>query len=78
MKKHKSAWPFIEPVQTEDVPDYLNIITSPMDIKTMEKKLMNNEYENKESFLEDIRKIFNNCRTYNQADTVYYKCSLDL
>ena len=26
IKKHKSGWPFIDPVQPEDVPDYLAII----------------------------------------------------
>jgi histone acetyltransferase len=48
MKKHKSAWPFIEAVQLEDVPDYHLIIKEPMDIKTIERKLQGNEYENKQ------------------------------
>lgn len=44
MKKHKSAWPFIEPVLPDDVPDYFAIVKEPMDIKTMEKKLLSNQY----------------------------------
>jgi histone acetyltransferase len=49
MRKHKSAWPFLEPVNKDDVPDYYDIITDPiglikfitkfLDIKTIEKKL---------------------------------------
>lgn len=41
-KRHKSAWPFNEPVNKEDVPDYYEKIKEPMDIKTIEKKLQNN------------------------------------
>jgi hypothetical protein len=26
----------------------------------------------------DIARIFSNCKLYNQPDTVYYKCSVDL
>ena len=44
LKKHQSVWPFREPVSLEDVPDYLTVISRPMDIKTVEKKLVNNEY----------------------------------
>ena len=53
MKKHKSSWPFLEPVNKDDVPDYYDIITDPigiyiyiyiyknifLDIKNIEKKL---------------------------------------
>lgn len=27
---HKSAWPFIEPVDANEVPDYYKVITEPM------------------------------------------------
>jgi histone acetyltransferase len=30
MRKHKSSWPFIEPVNKEDVPDYYDIIQDPI------------------------------------------------
>ena len=53
MKKHKSSWPFLEPVNKYDVPYYYDIITDPigiyiyiyiyknifLDIKNIEKKL---------------------------------------
>lgn len=34
MKKHKSSWPFLEPVNKDDVPDYYDIITDPIGIYT--------------------------------------------
>jgi hypothetical protein len=30
MRKHKSSWPFLEPVNKEDVPDYYDIIQDPI------------------------------------------------
>mgnify|MGYP000877246940 CR=1 len=78
MKKHKSSWPFLEPVAIEDVPDYHLIIKEPVDIKTIERKLQNNEYETKQQFVDDIYRIFSNCQLYNQQDSIYYKCSIDL
>lgn len=39
MKRHKQSWPFIDPVNKDDVPDYYDVITDPVDIKLIEKKL---------------------------------------
>jgi histone acetyltransferase len=53
MRKFKSAWPFLEPVNREDVPDYYDIVTDPIgldylnsliDIRSIEKKLLSNQY----------------------------------
>ena len=78
MKKNQSSWPFREPVSLEDVPDYLSVVREPIDLKTIEKKLSNNEYKVREQFCEDILKIFKNCKLYNQPETVYFKCSNEL
>lgn len=78
MKKNQSSWPFREPVSLEDVPDYLSVVREPIDLKTIEKKLSNNEYKDREQFCEDILKIFKNCKLYNQPETVYFKCSNEL
>lgn len=29
-QSHKSAWPFIDPVDANEVPDYYNVIKEPM------------------------------------------------
>lgn len=62
MRKHKSSWPFLEPVNKDDVPDYYDMISDPIDIKSIEKKLQNNYYLNKESFIKDVKRIFTNAR----------------
>ncbi len=66
MRKHNAVWPFREPVVSEDVPDYTNIVKEPIDLKAIEKKVANNNYATREAFIEDVLKIFSNCRLYNQ------------
>ncbi|KTW32107.1 uncharacterized protein T551_00789 [Pneumocystis jirovecii RU7] len=73
MQNHPSSWPFIQPVNKDEVPDYYDVIKEPMDLSTMEFKLENDQYDSVESFLYDAKLIFNNCRSYNNETTTYYK-----
>lgn len=36
---HRAAWPFLEPVDTSEVPDYLDVVTDPIDLSLIEKRL---------------------------------------
>lgn len=65
MRKHKSAWPFLEPVNKDDVPDYYDVIDDPIDIKTIEKRLQTNYYTTKDIFIKDVKRIFSNATKYN-------------
>jgi len=78
LKGHSSAWPFMQPVSAEDVPDYYEVIKNPMDLRTMEHKLDNNQYRSVDDFVEDAMLIVKNCRSYNPEGTVYHKCALRL
>jgi hypothetical protein len=71
MKNHRWAWPFNQPVDPEKlgIPDYFNIIKKPMDLGSVEKKLLNNEYENIQEFADDVNLVWQNCMTYNQPDS---------
>ncbi|KAL6928699.1 histone acetyltransferase [Hanseniaspora valbyensis] len=73
LQNNNSAWPFLQPVNKDEVQDYYTFIKNPMDLSTVELKLENNKYETFEEFIADIRLIFNNCRTYNNETTSYYK-----
>ena len=44
-----------------------------LDLEKVQKKLTEGQYKSKEDFKSDIIKIFNNARTYNQEETIYYK-----
>lgn len=78
IQNHKDAWPFLKPVDKDDVPDYYNVITSPMDLSTMEERLERDIYTTPRELVNDLKLIFNNCRQYNDATTVYSKCAVRL
>eukprot|EP01117_Protostelium_nocturnum_P011674 TRINITY_DN4249_c0_g1_i2.p1 TRINITY_DN4249_c0_g1~~TRINITY_DN4249_c0_g1_i2.p1 ORF type:complete len:232 (+),score=96.99 TRINITY_DN4249_c0_g1_i2:148-843(+) len=63
------SYPFLTRVRKSDAPDYYDIISNPMDLATMTKKLNKCEYSSKAEFQEDLRLIFSNCRTYNTDPT---------
>ncbi|KAK7336803.1 hypothetical protein VNO77_17351 [Canavalia gladiata] len=79
MHDHADAWPFKEPVDARDVPDYYDIIKDPMDLKTMTKRVESEQYYvTFEMFVADVRRMFANARTYNSPETIYYKCATRL
>ncbi|WMV50678.1 hypothetical protein MTR67_044063 [Solanum verrucosum] len=76
MHDHPDSWPFKEPVDARDVPDYYDIIKDPIDLKTMSKRVESElYYVTFDMFLADVRRMFANARTYNSPETIYYKCS---
>ncbi|KAI8969224.1 hypothetical protein BDF20DRAFT_907941 [Mycotypha africana] len=78
MQNFTDAWPFLEPVNIEEVADYYDIIKEPMDLATLEENVKNDAYPKWEDFIKDTRKIFDNCRVYNAEDTEYAKCAARL
>ncbi len=78
VQNHKQAWPFLTPVNRDEVPDYYKVITSPMDLSTMEEKLERDCYTTPRELVDDLKLIFNNCRQYNDSTTVYHKCAVKL
>lgn len=73
MQNHTSAWPFSQPVNREEVPDYYEVIKEPMDLSTMEERLQADMYPKPEDFVRDAKLIFDNCRRYNNETTPYAK-----
>jgi len=67
------SWAFREPVNVEEVVDYLEIIKEPMDLRTIERKVSHNEYKTLEDFVDDVQLVFDNARLYNPEESVYYK-----
>lgn len=68
IKSHESAWPFLEPVNAETTGafDYYDVIKNPMDLSTMQKRLDDGHfYVTKDIFIADLRRMVENCKTYN-------------
>lgn len=67
---------FREPVNTEEVPDYLDIVKHPMDLSTMREKLQRAEYSTLEQMEADFDLMIQNCLAYNNKDTVFYRAGI--
>jgi histone acetyltransferase len=77
-ENHHAAWPFTEPVNTEDVPDYLDIVKEPVDLSLIRDRTASNFYKDREHFKSDLLLMCANCRAYNGPETKWYKCACDL
>ncbi|KAI9183826.1 histone acetyltransferase [Blastocladiella emersonii ATCC 22665] len=93
LRGHPSSWPFLEPVDRNQVKDYYEVIKDPMgtvpfatpskplphshrvnvDLKTLESHIEADKYKSVDEFATDVRKIFANCRLYNDPATPYFK-----
>ncbi|KAG2174404.1 hypothetical protein INT43_004427 [Umbelopsis isabellina] len=72
LKKHRDVGSFLHPVDTVklNIPHYNDIITQPMDLTTVDRKLNACEYENVEDFVYDVRLVFNNCYKFNGPESM--------
>ncbi|KAM7170284.1 bromodomain and PHD finger-containing protein 3 isoform 1-T1 [Macrochelys suwanniensis] len=69
---------FAEPVNLNEVPDYLEFISSPMDFSTMRRKLESHLYRTLDEFEEDFNLIVTNCMRYNAKDTIFHRAAVRL
>ncbi|XP_014602713.1 PREDICTED: bromodomain adjacent to zinc finger domain protein 1A isoform X3 [Polistes canadensis] len=72
IRHHRDSWPFLSPVTKDEVPDYHDIISNPMDFGTIKYKLANGVYENVQQFFGDCHLVFENCQAYNQEHSSVY------
>lgn len=70
LRRTKDARLFSMPVDAEklNVPTYYEIVTNPMDLQTMEKKLHNDEYKTPKAVSDDFNLILSNCVLFNGID----------
>jgi transcriptional activator SPT7 len=59
---------FLKPVAKSDVPDYYDVISNPMDLQSMLKKVKAKQYKSKREFNDDLGLIWSNCFTYNATE----------
>ncbi|KAH0922024.1 hypothetical protein HID58_022042 [Brassica napus] len=73
LQKKDTYGVYSDPVDPEELPDYHEIITNPMDFSTVRKKLDSGAYASLEQFEGDVFLICSNAMEYNSSDTVYYR-----
>lgn len=66
--------PFLEPVDWEalGLPEYPEIIKKPMDLGTIKSKLSSGKYKEPIDFAKDMRLVWENAMTFNQAGSQIY------
>lgn len=58
----------VDPV-ADNLPEYFDYVTEPMDLSTMRTKCENSQYANLDELLKDFQLIFFNCVTFNGPDS---------
>ncbi|XP_070688157.1 bromodomain testis-specific protein [Pempheris klunzingeri] len=78
---HQFSWPFRQPVDAVALrlPDYYTIITNPMDLSTIMKRLQSKYYWQALECIEDFNTMFTNCYVYNRPgdDIVFMAQTLE-
>ena len=64
--------PFIKLVPRNHYPDYYLIITNPIAMEHVQKKINRNEYQSLREFANDMRLLCSNARTYNEDGSQLY------
>ncbi|XP_041861530.1 bromodomain testis-specific protein [Melanotaenia boesemani] len=81
LRKHQYSWPFHEPVDAValHLPDYYTVITNPMDLSTIKRRLQNRFYWEAEECIKDFNTMFTNCYVYNRPgdDIVFMAQTLE-
>ncbi|MCL7050965.1 hypothetical protein MKW94_013944, partial [Papaver nudicaule] len=73
LQKKDTYGVYAEPVDLDELPDYLEIVEQPMDFGTVRKKLSSGAYSCLEQFEKDVYLICSNAMLYNSSDTVYFR-----
>ncbi|XP_061913361.1 bromodomain and PHD finger-containing protein 3-like isoform X1 [Entelurus aequoreus] len=78
LQEKDTAQIFAAPVDTMEVPDYLEFISQPMDFSTMRSKLEGHAYRCVADLDADFHLMLSNCLLYNARDTVFHRAALRL
>lgn len=63
---------FLEPVDLEKVPGYMDVVKQPMDFGTMADKVSKSKYRSLDEFADDFRLVISNAKTFNPPGTIYH------
>ncbi|TKY87692.1 hypothetical protein EX895_003273 [Sporisorium graminicola] len=63
---------FCEPVNPDEVPGYSDVIKTPMDFGTMQRKVDDRLYSHMDEFQADFQLVVSNAMTFNPEGTLYY------
>jgi hypothetical protein len=67
LKNSRDSAPFWRPVDpvADGAPDYYTVVKKPMDLGTVQTKLHGRGYKSSDEFVQDVRQVWINCKTFN-------------
>jgi len=79
VEEQQFSWPFREPVDPNEVHDYLDIIKEPIDLDTIDKHIRKGDhYKSRKMLYTDLMLMVNNCKLYNEEASTYVQCAMNL
>jgi len=80
LQSHQHGWVFNSPVDPVELglPDYFEVIKTPMDLGTIRKKLENNCYDSLDDFKAHVNLTFDNAMLYNPEGSVVYNMAKEM
>jgi hypothetical protein len=74
LQTHECSMPFLEPVDVEEAPGYLQVVKTPMDLKSIGKMLKGGAFApGKQDFVSTLTLIWSNCYAYNAPKSQIYQ-----
>ena len=80
VKRIQSSTAFRQPVDyvALNIPNYPDVITEPMDLRTLEENLKANKYSTVDAFAADFNQILHNCEKFNGRESTFTKAAYDM
>ena len=72
------AEPFLSLPSKRELPDYYVTVTDPISLNMIKRKLREGEYSTLQDLVDDLDKMFDNCKLYNRPDSRLYKEAVKL
>lgn len=72
---HRMSWPFRQPVNLDEFPNYMEIIENPIDLSIIRQRVENLEYRRLKDFTKDMTRLFENARAFYSRDSNIYQCA---
>jgi len=71
---NRDCEPFLDPVAWQELGlyDYPSVIKYPMCLHSVLQNMNSNKYQTVDAVAEDIRRVWNNCMTYNQDGSAFH------
>ncbi|KAJ7383775.1 Transcription initiation factor TFIID subunit 1 [Desmophyllum pertusum] len=64
LKAMQESWPFQKPVSSKQVPDYYEVVKTPIDLLTIKQQVQGHAYQNRDEFMEHVRIMYRNSVVY--------------